>query len=73
LAVDRSPDQKEAQVLRRVYEKTLADYRANPANAEAYLKVGAAPTDPKIDPAELAAVSAVANLILNLDEMVTKG
>lgn len=73
LAVDRSPDQKEAQVLRRVYEKTLADYRANPANAEAYLNVGSAARDSKIDPAELAAISAVTNLILNLDEMVTKG
>ncbi len=73
LAVDRPPDQKEMQVLRRVYEKTLADYRTNPANAEAYLNVGAAPRESKIDPAELAAVSAVANLILNLDEMVTKG
>jgi hypothetical protein len=40
--------------------------------AVAYLKQGESARDAALDPAELAAASAVASLILNLDEAVTK-
>ena len=47
-------------------------FAATPAAAEHLLRFGEAPGDPRLDPAELAAYATVANLILNLDEMVTK-
>ena len=37
------------------------------------LGVGRLPRDPAIPAAELAAYTAIANLILNLDEVITKG
>ena len=45
---------------------------AHPADAEKYLNQGESPRDPNIDAAELAAYTAVANLLLNMDEAVTK-
>jgi hypothetical protein len=72
LSTSRQPDIEEARVMREVYEKTLAEYRANSANSEMLLKVGTAHRDLAMDSVELAALSTVTNLILNLDEVVTK-
>jgi hypothetical protein len=60
-------------VLRNTYVKMLAAYRADPVGSEAFLAIGASRSSTGIDRAELAALAAVTNLILNLDEVVTKG
>jgi hypothetical protein len=73
LATGRLPDREEAEVLRNTYEKMLAAYRTEAGAGEALLTVGASRSSASIDRAELAALAAVANLILNLDEVVTKG
>ena len=44
-----------------------------PRELRRYVSVGASPRDPAISAAELAAYTAVANMILNMDEVITKG
>jgi hypothetical protein len=70
--VSRPPTAAELRILRDGLEEHLARFRADPAAAEKLLATGAAKPDPKLDPAELAAYATVCNLILNLDEAVTK-
>jgi len=73
LATARPPSLDELSLLRRLFDQQLAVYRANPQAASKLLVVGESPPDEKLDAAELAAWTMVANVILNLDETVTKG
>ena len=61
---------------RAVLEGALARFRerygAHPDDAVAYLSQGASPRDTSIAPAELAACTGIANLLLNMDEAVTR-
>jgi hypothetical protein len=68
----RLPGEREAGVLERSLARHLERYRAQPADAEKLLSVGEAPRDKRLDACELAAYAAVANLVFNLDEAVTK-
>jgi hypothetical protein len=72
LATSRWPEPDESEVLLRSYEAQLADYAADPQAAQALLSVGESPRDEKLPLAEHAAWTVVANLILNLDETITK-
>ncbi|MSU49781.1 MAG: DUF1553 domain-containing protein [Opitutus sp.] len=71
-ATGRRPQASEIAVLRRTWETLRADFAAHPADAEALLKIGTSPIDPSIPPAELAAATSVASMILTLDETITK-
>ncbi|HEU0123578.1 MAG TPA: DUF1553 domain-containing protein [Bryobacteraceae bacterium] len=73
LATGRAPDTMELQTLQATYERMVTAYRADEKAAKALLGVGDAAVDGKIPTAELAAYTAVANLILNMDEVITKG
>jgi len=73
LATGRAPDDQERLILRKTLDQMLAAYRTDATGAEALLGVGASPRDPAIPAAELAAYTAVANMILNMDEVITKG
>jgi hypothetical protein len=73
LATGRLPRPQESQVLERIYQRQLAEYRKQPAEAEDLLKVGESPRNQKLDQADLAAWTMVANTILNLDETISKG
>jgi hypothetical protein len=61
---------------RSVIEAALAKFRAaywsDPDAADKYLNQGASPRDRSIDAAELAAWTATSNLLLNMDEAVTR-
>lgn len=72
LAVARPPRRAELEILAKGFENHLARYRAEPQAAAELLAAGEAPRDPRLDAAELAAYTAVASVILNLDETVTK-
>ena len=72
LVAGRLPAGPELEVLKGSFQRSLDRFRTSPDAAEKYLKQGEAPRDPTLDAAELAAYSAVASLILNLDEVVTK-
>jgi mono/diheme cytochrome c family protein len=73
LSSARLPTEKETALLRRVFDEQLLKYRKDRADAEKLLTVGEAKRQEKLDAAELAAWSVVANVILNLDEVVTRG
>jgi hypothetical protein len=72
-AVCRAPRAAEGRVLLRILAQERAKFRNDTAAASKLLSVGEAKRDEKLDAAELAAWSSVANVILNLDETITKG
>jgi hypothetical protein len=47
-------------------------FQANPTEAEALLKTGESTCDPALDKTQLAAATAVVNLLLGFDEVVMK-
>ncbi len=73
LATARKPTAKEISVLEKIFNVQLSKYRADVDAAKKLLAVGESPRNEKLDAAELAAWTIVANTILNLDETVTKG
>lgn len=73
LTTARKPTLRELAVLRRVLEQQHARFVADPAAAAKLLSVGESPRNEQLPAHELAAWAAVASVILNLDEAVTKG
>ena len=73
LAAGRTPDEAELRVLTESLEKMRVAYRADAKAAGELVAVGASARNLAIDVSELAAYTAVANMILNLDEVITKG
>jgi hypothetical protein len=69
----RHPSARELATLRTLLELQLVEYAEDPDGAHLLIAVGASTPDPALDVAELAAWTHVANLLLNLDEVVTKG
>jgi hypothetical protein len=72
LATARRPSAAELKVLVEGYQRHLAKYRADPKAALELIRAGESARDEKSDAGELAAYTAVAELILNLDETITK-
>jgi hypothetical protein len=71
LCVAREPNEAELNHLMEVYRRELARFESNASAAEAIVgKQSKAPDD---SPGELAAWFYVANILLNLDETITKG
>jgi len=71
-ATGRSPGPDELRVLLATQQLLRADYAAHPADAAALLAIGAQPADSALPAADLAAATAVASMILSLDETITK-
>jgi hypothetical protein len=71
-AVARTPDAGEVAILKAGLEKRLAKYKTDVEAAKKLLSQGERKPDPKIDPAELAAYTMTASVIMNLDETVTR-
>ena len=72
MVTSRVPTPQETAILSKSLASHLREYRSDPNAAKAMLAVGEAPRLPSIDPAEYAAWTVVANLLLNLDEAITK-
>jgi hypothetical protein len=68
----RKPAPAEVAVVEQAFQQHLAKYRSNVAAAKEAVSYGESKPDDRLDPAALAAYSLVANLVLNLDETVTK-
>ncbi len=68
----RTPTDHELSVLTKVHADQLAHYTANAAEADKLLGIGAAPKASDLNPTEHAAMTMMANLLLNLDEVITK-
>ncbi len=71
-ALARPPSAAERRVLAEAHTDYLRQYQADPQAAGKLIHVGASPPAAEIDTAELAAWTAVANVLLNLDETITK-
>ena len=74
LATARRPDAEgPGGAERRRLQDFLAHYTKDAAAAKELIGIGETKPDPRLDPGELAAWTMIANVILNLDEVVTKG
>lgn len=72
LCVARPPRDKELEVLQRIYAAQLAKYQKDNAAALALVSNGSAPRPDNLPIPELAAWTALGNLLLNLDETITR-
>ena len=68
----RKPQPDEVAVLKQTHQQQLARFQADPAAAKALIAVGESKAPESADPAGLAAMTAVANVLLNLNETITK-
>jgi hypothetical protein len=73
LCFARSPTTAEHQRLVRYFGQQLESFKRDPASAQALVGVGSAPRPSGLDTERLAAWTMLANVLLNLDEFVTKG
>jgi hypothetical protein len=72
LCTARHPGEQETRELNELFREQLAVYSKDAESAKQLVAVGESTADPDQDVPELAAWTIVANLILNLDEVVTK-
>jgi hypothetical protein len=72
LATAREMRDEEQALLVDRWLALVEHYRAHPEAALALISVGESPFHPELPPAELAAMSVVCSIILNLDEVLTK-
>lgn len=71
LCVTRPPSPAELAKLEQLYQRQLDIYRTDVANTQQLAK-GVLTATQTANPAEVAALTLVANVLLNLDEMLTK-
>jgi len=72
LTTARTPTSKELDVLQRCLQKQLEVFTADKPGADKLLTYGDSPKAMDLDPAEHAAWTMIANLLINLDETITK-
>jgi hypothetical protein len=65
------PDDEELSILRRLLAQQRDRFTHDPEAARQLLAIGASPAGRDLDSAELAAWSATAHAIINLDEAIT--
>jgi len=73
LTLARPPKKIELQALERIYNQQLQNFRQDKEAAEALISVGESPKPADLDVSELAAWTTIGNILLNLDETITKG
>jgi hypothetical protein len=71
-ATGRAPSTAELGILARGLARQGQRFRADREAARHFIRHGDSPLPPEIDPVELAGYTAVASIILNLDETITK-
>jgi hypothetical protein len=72
LATLRAPDADELELLREDYQGHLEEFTQNPAEAAKLIQVGEVKPTDAMRAVELAAWTMTANLVLNMDEVVSK-
>jgi hypothetical protein len=72
LALARQPSSGELRTLLDLYEEKFEIYRQDQEGAEKLLEVGESRRDIRLDPAQVAAWTAVAMVLFNLDEMINR-
>jgi hypothetical protein len=71
-ATGRPPTATEQKVLLAGYARVVKQYQSDKAAAEKLVSAGEFARDKSLDVAEHAALSTMLNMILNLDEVMTK-
>jgi hypothetical protein len=69
----RRPAPEEMRPLMHLYQDTLHQFQSNLAGAKSLTQIGWSDASPGTDPAACAAWMVIANVLLNLDETLTKG
>jgi hypothetical protein len=72
LATCRAPDDEELKELLSTYHEHLTAYQEDVESAKRLIEVGESTPDESFEPSELAAWTMIGNLILNLDEVISK-
>jgi hypothetical protein len=72
LVTGREPREKELLLLEDFYAEEMDKFKTSPEEREEYLQVGADAPDAGLDKTELAALTVVANSIMNTDEATTR-
>jgi hypothetical protein len=72
LCTARPPNSEELGILTGIYQSQAEKFRAQPEAAAKLVSVGESPLPTGIDQVELAAWTAVGNVLLNLDETITR-
>ena len=73
LCLTRTPSGEEVRRLVKLFDQQLAKFRSDPTAAANMATSELGKPSGEMDLAELAAWTVVANVLLNLDEMITKG
>jgi hypothetical protein len=68
----RRPSPRERATLESLYRDQYDEFRAGRSDPNQLLAVGDAPRDPALDPTEAAAMTVLAQALLNYEETVTK-
>jgi len=71
-AVSRSPDADELRLVQGLVDRRRAEYQADPKAAGELLATGIAPRDESLNETELAAWTAAARAVLNLNETIAR-
>jgi hypothetical protein len=71
-ALARPFDTKERAVAKKSYAEFLKHYDSNPADAKTLLAVGESLPNVSLNATEVAAMTMLANQVLNLDEVLNK-
>jgi hypothetical protein len=72
VALARAPKPREQAVLVETFNQFHARFQAKPGDAAHFLSEGKSPPDGSLNTVDLAAYTAVASLIFNMDETITK-
>lgn len=72
LALARPPEKKELAILEKTYREQKKNFAEDKKAAEELLAVGESPRPKDLDVVELAAMTGVANVLLNLNETITR-
>jgi hypothetical protein len=73
LCLGRPADSRQVEVLSALFARERDLYRGKPDEARAMATDPLGPLPPGMDPAEMAAWTTVANVLLNLDGVLTRG
>jgi hypothetical protein len=68
----RAPTEQEVSIVKELYSAQLEYFQKNNDQADAYLKSGERKVDDKLDKAQLAALTSVANALFSFDEVLNR-
>ncbi|MGJ8693722.1 MAG: DUF1553 domain-containing protein [Thalassotalea sp.] len=68
----RIPNEHEYALINDMYSDMVASFTESPADAKDFISTGEYPIDESLDPIKLAALSSVANILINHDASVIK-